>query len=164
MLGSEPFAGAGESGLDFIRNEKDAVLAAKILEKLEVIARRNHEAAFAEHWFDDQGGDRFRGDGALERVFEMMRIVGGRCAGWTAIWICERNAVDVAGKRLETRFVRMRLAGQRHSEKRAAVESVFETDDGGTFCIGASDLDGVFDGFGAGVEKNCFLRKIAWSQ
>ncbi len=58
----------------------------------------------------------------------------------------------------------MRFAGERHGEKRAAVESIFETDDGGTFCVGARDLDGVFDGFGAGIEKDGFFREIAGSE
>ena len=44
------------------------------------------------------------------------------------------------------------------------MESIFEANDGGTFCIGASDLDGIFDGFCAGIYKNSFLRKIAGSQ
>ena len=78
-----------------------------------------------------------------------------------AIWIGERNAIDVAGERLKARFVGMRFAGERHGEKRAAVECVFETDDRGTLCVGARDLDGIFDGFGAGIEKNGFLRELA---
>ena len=41
------------------------------------------------------------------------------------------------------------------------MESIFEANNRGTFCVGASDLDGVFDGFGAGIEKNGFLREIA---
>src|SRR5260370_25921888 len=164
MLGSKPFAGARESGLHFVRNEKDAVLAANILEKLEVIARRNDEAAFSENRLGDYGGDGFGCNGAFERVFEMMCKVGGRCAGWTAIWICKRNAVDVARKRLETSFVRMRLAGERHSEKRASVKGIFEANDSGPFCIRAGDLNGVFDSLGPGIEKNRFLSKTARSE
>src|ERR1700745_109722 len=45
MFGGEPFAGAGEAGLHFVSDEEDAVLAADILQELEVIARRNDEAA-----------------------------------------------------------------------------------------------------------------------
>src|SRR5208282_1560885 len=112
MFGSEPFAGACKSGLDFVRDEEDAVLAADILQEFEVVAGRNDEAAFAENGLDDQGGDGFRRDGALERVFKMMRKLGGRSAGWIAIGVSERNAVNVAGERLEAGFVRMRFAGQ----------------------------------------------------
>src|SRR5208282_371626 len=114
MLGSKPFAGAREAGLDFVGNEENAVLAANILEKLEVIVRRNNEAAFAENGFDDQGSDGFRRNGALERVFEMMREFRGRRPGSIAIWIGKGNAVDIAGERLKARFIRMRFAGQRH--------------------------------------------------
>src|SRR5580692_745515 len=137
MLGSEPFAGACESRLHFVRNEEDAVLAANILEKLEVIAWGNDETAFAENGFDDQSGNGFRGDGALEGVFEMMRKFSSGGARRIAIRVCKRNAVDIASKRLKACFVRMRLAGQRHGEKRAPMESIFETDYCGAFCIGA---------------------------
>ena len=43
--------------LDFVGDEEDAVLTANGLEKLEVVAWRNDEAAFAENGFDDHGGD-----------------------------------------------------------------------------------------------------------
>ena len=69
-----------KAGLDFVRNEEDAVLAADILQKLEIVAGRNDEATFAVDRLDDQGSDGFRRDGAFERVFEMMRKVGGRRA------------------------------------------------------------------------------------
>src|SRR6266436_4583103 len=164
MFGGEPFAGAGEARLHFIGDEENAVFAANILQQLEIIARRNDEAAFAENGFSDDGGDGFGSDGTLEGVFEIMResFRGGTFFG--AVGIGERNAVDVAGKRLETGFIRMRLAGQRHGEKRAAMEGVFETDDGGTFGVGAGDFDGVFDGLGAGIEENGFFRKNAGSE
>src|SRR5467141_1516973 len=131
MFGGEPFAGAGEAGLHFIGDEENAVFAADILEELEIIARRNDEAAFAKNGFGDDGSDGFRSDGTLEGIFEIMRKSFGRSAFFAAIGIGERNAVDVAGERLEAGFIRMRLAGERHGEKRAAVESVLETDDGG---------------------------------
>src|SRR5258708_23046538 len=81
-----------------------------------------------------------------------------------AVGIGEMNAVDVAGKRLEAGFIRMRLAGERHGEKRAAMEGVFKTNNGRALGVSARDLDGVFDGLGAGVEENGFLREIAGSQ
>src|SRR6202158_2838838 len=83
---------------------------------------------------------------------------------FTAIGIGERNAVDVAGEGLEARFVGMRLAGERHGEKRAAMEGVFETNDSGALGVGAGDFDRVFDGLGAGVDEDGFLAKIAGSQ
>src|SRR6266446_9816922 len=94
----------------------------------------------------------------------MMRESFRRGALFAAIRISERNAVNVAGKRREAGFIRMRLAGERHGEKRAAMEGVLETDDGGALGVSAGDLDGVFDGLGAGVQENGFLRKIAGSQ
>ena len=58
----------------------------------------------------------------------------------------------------------MRLAGERHREKRAAMKGVLETDDGGTLRVRARDLDGILDGFGAGIEENRFFRKLARGQ
>ena len=58
-------------------------------------------------------------------------------------------------------FVRIRFAGQRHGEQRAAVKGVFKTDDRGSLGVHAGDLDGVFDGFRAGIKKNGFFRELA---
>src|SRR6266849_8259522 len=99
MFGSEPFAGAGEAGLHFIGNEENAVLAADILQELEIIVRRNDEAAFAKNGFGDDGSDGFGSDGTFEGIFEMMRESLGRSAFLSAIGISKRNAVDVAGER-----------------------------------------------------------------
>ena len=55
----------------------------------------------------------------------------------------------------------MRFAGERHRHQRAAVKSVFEADDGGTLGVSARDFHGVFDGFGAGIEQDRFLREIS---
>src|SRR5713226_4395625 len=73
MFGGEPFAGAGEAGLDFVGDEEDAVLAADVLQQLEIAGRGNDEAAFAENGFGDDGGDGFSSHGAFESVLEMMR-------------------------------------------------------------------------------------------
>src|ERR1700675_3638636 len=98
MFGCKPFAGARETRLHFIRYEEDAVLAADILEKLEIIMGRNDETAFAENRLGDYGGDGLRCYGTFESVFQMMREIGGSRAGWIAIGICERNTIDVAGE------------------------------------------------------------------
>src|SRR5258706_7519602 len=73
MFGGEPFAGAGETGLHFVSDEENAVLAANVLQQLEIVARRNDEAAFAENGFGDHGGDRIRSDRTLGGVFKVMR-------------------------------------------------------------------------------------------
>ncbi len=44
---------------------------------------------------------------------------------------------------------------------RPAVESVLEADDRGTLRICASDFDGVFNRFGAGIQDDRFLCKVA---
>jgi len=44
------------------------------------------------------------------------------------------------------------------------VEGVFEADHGGAAGVAAGDLDGVLDGFGAGVDEERLLGEVAWSQ
>src|SRR6266850_61904 len=164
MFRGEPFAGTSEPRLHFISDEQNAVLAADILKQLEVVARGNDEAAFAENGLGDNSGDGFRSDRALEGVFQMMRESPRGGALFATVRISEGNAVDIAGEGLEAGFVRMRFAGERHGKQRAAMEGVFETDYGRTLGVGAGDLDGVFDGFGAGVEEDGFFRKISGGQ
>src|SRR5205807_5005054 len=164
MFGGEPSSGAAKAGLHFVGDEKDAMAAANLLQELEVVGRRDDKAAFAENGLGDDRGDRFRRDGALEGVFEMVGKISGRRPRRVAIRIGVRNAIDVAGKGLEAGFVGMRFAGEGHGEKRAAVEGVFEANDGGPLGVGAGDFDGVFDGLGAGVHQDGFFRAIAGSE
>ncbi len=133
------------------------------MQELEVAGRGNDEAAFAKNGFGDDGSDGFGSHGTLEGIFEMMRESFRSGAFFAAIGISERNAVDVAGERFEACFIRMRLAGERHGEKRAAMEGIFEADNGGALGVGAGDLDGILDGFGAGIDEDGFLREVAGS-
>src|SRR5258708_26986434 len=56
MLRGEPFAGAGEPGLHFVRDEENAVFVADILQQLEIVAWGNDEAAFPENGFGNHVG------------------------------------------------------------------------------------------------------------
>ena len=78
-----------------------------------------------------------------------------------AITVGERDAVNLAGERRESGFIRMRLAGESERHHGAAVESVFEGDDRGTLGIGAGDLDGVLYRFGSAVDEESFLGKLS---
>src|SRR5258706_12562215 len=73
MFAGEPFSGARETGLHFIGNEENSMLAANFLQQGEIIFWRDYEAAFAQDWFGDDRGDRLWRDAALECVFEVMR-------------------------------------------------------------------------------------------
>src|SRR5262249_43208934 len=137
---------------------------ADVLEQLEIVAGRNDEATLAENGFGNDGGDGFGRDGTLERVFEIVSEPFSCSTVFATVRIGERDAVDVACKRLEARFVGMSFTGQRHREERATVEGVLEANDRRAFGIGAGDLDGIFDSLGAGVDQNSFLRKIARCQ
>src|SRR6266849_7395567 len=111
MLARKPFPGARKSGLHFVGDEQNSVLAANFLHDLEIIARWNNESTFAENRLGNHRGNGFRRDHALERVFKIIREGFRRGAFLRAVGICEWNAVHVAGERLEARLVRMRLAG-----------------------------------------------------
>ena len=164
MFRGKPLAGAGETGLHFVGDEENAVLAADILQQLEVVARRNDEAAFAENGFGDNRGDGFRSDGTLESVFQAMGEGFRGSSYFAPVGIGKRNTVNVAGKGLEAGFVGMRFARERHSQKRPAVEGIFETDNRGALGMGTRDLDGIFDSLGARVDQHGFFREIAGSQ
>src|SRR5271157_5880430 len=74
-----------------------------------------------------------------------------------AIAIRVGNAVDLWCERSKASFVGCNFAGERHGEKGAAVECVFKRDNGRPFGVGACDLDGVLDGFSAGIDKHGFF-------
>src|SRR5690349_12829469 len=137
MFAGEPLSSTRKAGLHFIGNEENSVLAADFLEKRKVLFRRNDKSAFAQYRLRDDGGDRFGRHAALESIFQMMCEGLRGCAFLAAIRIGERYAVDVAGKRLETGFVRMRFAGKRHGQQSASVKSVFKADHGGALGVGA---------------------------
>src|ERR1700686_545634 len=114
-LAGEHGTRASEAGLDFVGDEQDAVLVAEIDQDLEVIWRWRDEAAFAEYWFGNHGGNFFVGDDALEGVFEMacaVKIARGIFQVIrAAIAVSERDAIDFARKRSESGLIGMSLVG-----------------------------------------------------
>ena len=134
---------------------------------LEVVGRRGDEATFTQDWLGNHSCDLFVGDDAFERVFEMacaVEIAGGifQVVG-TAIAVGKWDAVNVAGEWREAGLVGMSLAGEGERHHGAAVEGVFEGDDGGTFGVGAGNLNSIFDGFSAAVDEQRLLGKLAGS-
>src|SRR5258708_14627141 len=111
VLGGEPFAGAGEAGLHFVGDEEDAVLAADILQQLEVVARGNDEATFAENGFGDHGGGGFGSAGALEGVFEIMREGFGGGSPFAAVGREPTYAVAYAVDKVDAASIRVPRAG-----------------------------------------------------
>src|SRR3984885_4428603 len=89
------------------------------------------------------------------RIFQRIRA---------AIAVRVGNPVNVARERFESGFIWLRFAGQRHGQHGAAVERVFEANDGGTPRVATRDFDGVFDRFGTAVYEDRLLGKIAWRQ
>src|SRR6266581_2659682 len=109
MLGGKPFSGARDARLHLVSDEHDAVLAADVLENVEIAARRNNETALAKDRFRDYRSDGFGGDDALEGIFQVSCKTFCRGSFFAAIGISERNPVDFARKRSKTCLVRMRL-------------------------------------------------------
>ena len=70
MRAREEFTGTAKPGLHFVGDEDDAVPAADIGECGQKSSGRDNEAAFAEHWLDDNGGDGFSGNNATKGVVE----------------------------------------------------------------------------------------------
>src|ERR1700681_3005400 len=115
MLRSEPFSGAADSGLDFIRDENNSVLAADVVKDAEVVPRRHDKSAFAKHWLGNHRRDGLGRDNPFEGIFQMMRESFGSGSLLSAIGVGERNPVNVARERRKPGFIRMRLARQRRS-------------------------------------------------
>src|SRR5713226_8295361 len=146
MFAGEPFPGAAKARLHLIRNKQDAVLAASLLQNLEIISRRHNEAAFAQNRFGNDRCHRLRRDLALERIFKVVgKALRVRAAPRT-IRIREGNAINVAGKWLKSSLVRMRLAGERHSQQCASVKSILKANYRRPLGVSARDFDRVLDG------------------
>src|SRR5208337_189982 len=164
-LAREKCARTSEAGLNFVGNKQNSVLVAEIDQRFEVIRRRSNESTFSQDRFGDHGGNFFVGNDAFEGVFEMARAV--KIAGRifqivrAAITVGERDAVHLAGERREASFIGMGLAGEGKSHHCAAMESVFEGDDGGALGVGTRDLDRVLYSFRATVDEQSFLGKLS---
>src|SRR5581483_11902704 len=81
-----------------------------------------------------------------------------------AVAICVRNAVYLAGKRLEPGFVRMSFAGESERHHRAAMKSVFKGDDARPLRVGSRDLHCIFDGLSTAVDKQSLLWEVTRSE
>jgi hypothetical protein len=68
---------------------------------------------------------------------------------------------NLAGEWPELDLVGSDLAGQRHAEHGAAVETAAEGDQAGAAGRRTGNLDGILDGFCAGVDEKRFLRRAA---
>ena len=122
------------------------------------------EAALAEDRLDHHAGD-VAGTDLL--VDHRDRAVGGLAAadrGRLAERIAHRRPVHLAGERAEALLVGHVLGRHRHREVGTAVVGVVEDDDGVAAGVRASDLDGVLDRLGAGVEQHGLLGMVAGRQ
>src|SRR5256885_2337294 len=129
------------------------------------LRRRRYESAFPKNRLDDHRGNRFGCHHALERVFDMPSAVhfAGRIRKRVRapVAISIGNAIDIAWKRFEPGFVRMRLTRDCHRHVSTSVECILETDDRWALGVTARDLDGVLDGLSPGIDQNGFLSKFA---
>src|SRR5260370_2133035 len=72
MLRSKPFSGAADSGLDFIGDENNAVLAADVVEIAEVVPRRHDKTTFAKHGLGNHRRARLGIDNPFEGIFQLI--------------------------------------------------------------------------------------------
>src|SRR5258708_3946843 len=167
MLAGKHLPGASETALNFVSNKQHAMFVADIHQDAKKFKWRCDEATFSENRLSNHRGNVFRSNHAPEGVLKMARAVhvAGRILERvrTTVAVAIWNAVNVGRKWSKAGLVRMSFAGKRKPHHGAAVKSVFEGDDSRTPSVGPSDFDGIFDGFGAGVQKNCLFGKIAWS-
>src|SRR5882762_11556112 len=110
MLRSEPFSGAADSGLDFIGDENNAVLAADVVKDAEVVPGWHDKSAFAKHRLRNHRRDRLGRDNPFEGIFQMMRKSFGGGALLSAVGLGKWNPVNFARERCKPGFIRMRLA------------------------------------------------------
>ena len=133
-LAGEHRPGASESCLYLIGDEDNAVFIADGAEVGEKLGGRNDEAAFTEYRLDDDGGDGFLGNVSAKECLKGLRsavniALGIGLAVRATETVSIRDAVDVAGKRLETSFVRVCLTGESEAQQSASVKGIFKADD-----------------------------------
>src|SRR5680860_1593853 len=164
ILDGEHLAGTAKSGLDFIRNEVDAVLLTCFLDSWEVLGRRDNESSFTK----DRLGDNRR---YIVRVHVVLEGRGQQiCALHVTAGVLEVQGAAVAigvgqlvGLRCEwpeSLLVGHYLGGQAHGEQSATVEAVCETDDGVAARGISRNLDGVFHRFCTRVGEHGLLGKV----
>src|SRR4029078_12173990 len=93
MIDRDPFARASGSALQFVGDEKDAVLVADLAKTLNVSIRRNDQTVRYRDRFDDHRGDRvttFKRDdlfGLFEALLRELRIAVAFAIEMAAIFV-----------------------------------------------------------------------------
>ena len=138
-------AGAAVAGLHLVADEQDVLRGGELRRTLDEFLRQRDDAALALHDLDHDGGAFVRGHLRLE-IVEIVRLGIGKA-------LRQRQKVVVEHV----------LTGRGERRDRAAVEAVFERDDGVVFRalvlsrVFARSLDGAFVGLRAGVgEEDLF--------
>ncbi len=117
------------------------------------------EAALALDGLEDDRGDARGLDVGLEQVLDGLLGLVQRhsLAG-------ERDVIDLRREGAEAGLVRLHLAGERHGEQAAPMESAAEGDHARALGVRARDFDGVLHRLGPGREQRGLLRKVAGRQ
>ena len=168
VIHGPPFAGAAHAGLHFVRDEQDAVLAAKALERLQEFGWRGKIAALALNRLDEDCSDFLRIDEALEELlFDARERIGGgvlgAAAGDAAIGVRIRSLKDAGEQRAESLALHGLAGGERERAHRAAVEAAVEGDEFVAAGVITGELHRGFDGLGAGIPEVDALGFLAGS-
>ena len=130
------------------------MLLADRLQGVDEVLRHRYEAALALNRLEHHAGDLLGVDVLLEDQLESLDALLGVDA---AVRIRTGRAEHVGRERAEVLLVGDHLAGHCERQDRAPVEAVVEADDARAAGVGARDLDGVLDGFGARVDEQRLL-------
>ena len=158
MLAGEHRPGAREAGLHLVGDEHDVVGAAPGQQCGQEALGGDDEPALALDRLDDDRGQVRRADLLVDHRDRPARgqlTVGGQFLAELGVAerVGQRGPVDLGCEGAETVLVGHRLGGQRHREVGTPVVGVVERHHRLFAGVTAGDLDGVLDGFGAGVEQ-----------
>ncbi|MCY1421771.1 hypothetical protein D9M71_374350 [compost metagenome] len=137
------------------------MLVAQGAQALHQLFRRRQEATFTLNRLQDDRGDVLRLGIVLEDALDRS---DGVVDAHTVQFVREQCAEDAAWHQAHASGVRHDLAGQAQGHHGTAVITAGEGDDASAASGSTGDLDGVFNGFGAGGDQQGLLVEVAWDQ
>ncbi len=169
MLAGKHFSGPAEAGLNFVGNQENAVVSAKLLEHRQIFRRRHHIAAFALNRLDENRRHLFRPNlvtkkGVLDHAHALDAAGAVREMVGTTMAKAIGNMMDAGNQRPEMGAVRGAASGERQRAERPAVESAMKSDHVLALGMIARELESGFHGLGAGIGEEYFFRRRARRQ
>ena len=158
MLHREQLAGTRKSGLNFVRDQHNAMFIADLAQCAHQLRRRGAETALPLYRFQNYCGDARGFDLGFKELLQRRQRLLQRDAMQL---IGERNVIDLGREWAKTHFVGRNLTGQRHPHHGAAMKTAAKRNHARTSGGGPRNLDRILHCFGAGREQGSFFREIA---